>query len=248
MKDNARIFDHLMTGILGYSSYMAQGGDWGSWITCALGGPGYPNCKMINLNGAPVRPPMTAFLALPVFLLPASWRSWIFSMVYTDEERADFSATGRFLKHGMGYYIQLATRPMTVSYAMTDSPIAILAWIGEKYASEVSDPSIMPTLAHHILTTLSIYFFTRTLGTSGIPYRENMAIAGDKIVLVKPVGISRFPYDILLSPLSWLKSAYPTIFFVNRHKNGGHFAALEVPDLLGGDLREMVKSKRSLFD
>lgn len=248
MKDNARVFDRLMVGVLGYPSYMAQGGDWGSWVTCALGSPGYPNCKMVNLNLLPARPPATAFFSLLPFLLPVSWRTWMLSKVYTDQERADFSRTGRLLKHGMGYFAQQATRPTTVAYAMSDSPIAILAWIGEKYSGEFSDPSVVPHLTEDILTTLSIYFFTQTLGTAGLPYRESLSIMMDKITLSKPVGSSRFPYDVMLFPMSWLRSAYPSIFYYKRHENGGHFAALEVPDLLAGDLRQMVKLKRDLFD
>lgn len=246
MKDNARILDHLMTGVLGYPKYMAQGGDWGGFITCFLGGPQYPNCKMINLNNVPARPPITAFFTLPLFLLPAWLRSWVFSKIYTEHERKDLARIGDFIKNGTGYFLQQATRPLTSGYAMNDSPLAILSWIGEKY-QEYVDPNILPNLTNDVLTTLSIYFLTQTLATSGLPYRDSLSITSEKLVIVKPVGVSRFPCDVILPPMSWIKSACPSMFFCRQHDRGGHFPALEAPELLAEDLREMVQSQSSLL-
>lgn len=248
MSDNARILDHLMTGILGYPSYMAQGGDWGSIICTILGSTNFPACKLINLNMCSTPPPIKALLTLPLFLLPTSWRQYIYSWIYSEEELRDFSRTVGFMKNGMGYFVQQLTRPMSIGYALYDSPIGILAWIGEKYKEHI-DPELLPHLTQDILTTLSLYYLTHTIHTAALPYRENQALYGRNMVITKPFGLSTFPYDIFVSPVSWVRAVHgEKLVFMKRHEKGGHFAALEVPELLAGDLREMVKENRALFD
>lgn len=240
MRHNAKVFDHLMTGVLGYTAYMAQGGDWGSFITRILGSDDFPACKMINLNMLNGRPPLTALLTLPFFLLPTDWRKWLFSQVYSEEELNDFDRSFKFAKSGLGYFLQNHTKPMTIGYVLYDNPLGILAWIGEKYKEHV-DPDILPSLIQDVLTTVSLYFLSRTAHTSGVPYKENGRLFNERHPITKPYGVSRFPFDIFIEPVSWSRKDNPgDLVFVRRHKRGGHFAALEAPELLAGDLREMV--------
>ncbi|KAK7689023.1 hypothetical protein QCA50_007714 [Cerrena zonata] len=240
MGDNARIFDYLMTGVLGYPAYMAQGGDWGAFITSFLGSADFPACKMVNLNMLNGPPSTRALLTLPLLFLPTTWREWIYSKIYTEQELQDLSRSFAFLKSGLGYFLQNNTRPLTIGYVLYDNPVGILAWIGEKYKEHV-DPTILPDRLHDILVTVSLYYLSGTAHTSGLPYKENNHLFKEKRHITEPYGISRFPYDIFLNPLSWVTKNNPgEVVLVRRHDRGGHFAALEVPDLLVGDLREMV--------
>lgn len=240
MHDNARIFDHLMTGVLGYSAYMAQGGDWGSFVTRFLGTNAFPACKMVNFNMMNGRPPVSALLTLPFFLLPTAWRQWLYSKLFTEEELQDFARSVHFAKTGLGYFLQNNTRPLTIGYVLYDNPLGILAWIGEKYKEHV-DPTIFPDRVHDMLTTVSLYYLSGTAHTSGLPYKENAHLFGEKTLVTKPYGLSRFPFDIFIDPLPWIKAGNPgELIYAKRHDRGGHFAALEVPELLAGDLREMV--------
>lgn len=246
MQDNARILDHLMTGVLGYSSYMAQGGDWGSIMATVLGSTKFPACKLINLNMCGVSPPKTAFLTLPLFALPTSWRQWMMSFIYTEEEQRDFSRTVDVVKNILGYFVPQATRPLSIGYALYDSPMGLLVWIGERY-KDLVDPEILPCVREDILTTISIYFFTHTFHSAALPYYENAGLVKKNLVITKPLGLSRFPFDVNIPPISWVKALHPNVVFVQRHERGGHFPGLEVPELLVGDLREMIVKNGALF-
>ncbi|CAL1703443.1 unnamed protein product [Somion occarium] len=215
MGDNARIFDHLMTGVLGHSSYMAQGGDWGSFVTRILGSDAFPACKLINLNMLNGPPTIGALLTLPFFLLPTSWRQWLYRHIYSEEELRDLSRSVHFVKTGLGYLLENQTRPLTIGYALYDSPVGLLAWIGEKYKEHV-DPEIFPDRIHDMLAIISLYYLSGSFPTSNLPYKEN-AIFGQKHVITKPYGLSQFPYDIFINPLPWLKATSPNLVFVRRH-------------------------------
>lgn len=259
MTDNARVLNTLMTSILGYSSYMAQGGDWGSLVTTVLGTSQFPACRLINLNMSVSRPPPLAMLGLGLsLLLPTSFRLWLLSKIYSEDECHDFSRSWNFLKTGMGYYLQQLTRPFTIGYAIGDSPLGVLAWVGEKYYEHV-DPDIydQPATKEDILTTVTLYYLTGSFATSALPYKENASqLLEPPIVISKPYGLSRFPYDIFVVPVSWIRAAHRgwpwskesgECVFVRRHEHGGHFPGLEVPEELAQDLRAMAEKNRALF-
>ena len=259
MKDNARILNTLMTLVLRYSSYMAQGGDWGSLVATFLGTLDYPACKMVHLNGQISPPPPLSMLGLGLsLLLPNSLRMWLLRKVYSEHERDDFSRSWNFLKTGMGYHLQQQTRPFTIGYAINDSPLGILVWVGEKYR-ELIDPEIYvrPSIKKDILTTITLYYLTSSFATSAIPYKENASqFSEPPMIISKPYGLSRFPYDIFVMPVSWIRSAnrgWPwskegsECVFVRRHERGGHFPGLEVPEELANDLRAMAEQNRALF-
>ena len=259
MKDNARVLNTLMTAILGYSSYMAQGGDWGSFITTILGTSAFPACKIINLNMTVSRPPALSMFGLGLSLfLPTSLRMWLFSKIYSEDERRDFSRSWDFFKTGLGYYLQQQTRPFTIGYAIGDSPLGVLAWVGEKYYEHI-DPDIyaQPSIKEDILTTVMLYYLTGSFATSALPYKENVAqFSEPPLVISKPYGLSRFPYDIFVMPVGWIQAANRgcpwskeggKCVFVRRHEHGGHFPGLEVPEELAKDLRAMAEQNKALF-
>lgn len=247
MGDNARIFDHLMTGVLGYKSFMAQGGDWGGMVTGILGGEGFPACKLVGMNMSNSRPTLGALLTLPFFLLPTSWRQWLYSKIYSETELNDMHHSKEFMKNGMGYFHQQATRPLSIGYALYDSPVGILAWIGEKYI-ELMDPSIFPERIQEMLTTVSLYYLTGSIHTSALPYRENLVYFQQKLLITKPYGLFRFPYDVFMFPVAWTKATNPKMVFFRRHDKGGHFPALEVPDELVSDIRELFIQSGHVFN
>ena len=246
MADNARIFDHLMTGVLGYSSYMAAGGDWGALVTSYLGTPKYPACKVVQITAAHAKPTLGALLTLPFFLLPAGWRSWLYSKIYSETELYDFARVGQLLKTGLGYFLEHATRPLTIGYAMHDSPVGILAWIGEKYP-EFMDPAVARDATQFILTTVSLYFLTGCFASAGLAYRDNLKSFSERRQLHKPYGVIQFHHDVNNYPESWLRAQHPSLIFMRRHSEGGHFPGYEVPELLTGDLREIAASQKALF-
>ena len=246
MGDNARIFDHLMTGVLGYSSYMASAGDWGALVCLNLGSDKYPACKALELTGCPAQPTFGALLTAPFFLLPTSWRKWLYSKIYSGDELFDFARVGHFITTGTGYYIQQMTHPLTIGYAVNDSPLGILAWIGDKY-HDLVDPDIFPEATDFIITTVSIYFLTQTFATATLPYAENVKSYGERMVITKPYGFSRFPFDVLNFPVSWVRAQHPKLILTRSHQRGGHFPGFEVPDLLADDIRAVVSSQGVLF-
>lgn len=246
MEDNARIFDHLMTGVLGYSSYMVQGGDWGSLVSLHLGTDKFPACKLLEITAVPGNPTLGALLTLPFFLLPTSWRSWLYSKIYTAEDIADLSRSKSFITTGSGYFVQQLTRPFTIGYALNDSPLGILAWIGEKYR-DLLDPEVLPTATKFILTTVSLYYLTNSFATSTLPYHENTKTFSQKIRMTKPYVTARYPYDVTNFPKGWIKAQHPRMLYRRIHQRGGHFPGFETPDLLAADLWELVTSQRALF-
>ncbi|EKM57892.1 uncharacterized protein PHACADRAFT_139325 [Phanerochaete carnosa HHB-10118-sp] len=246
MADNARIFDHLMTGVLGYSSYMAEAGDWGALVCLNLGSDKYPACKALEFTSCPARPTFGALLTAPLFLLPTSWRKWVYSKIYSEDELFDLGRASHFMTNGSGYFIQQMTRPLTIGYAVNDSPVGILAWIGDKY-HDLVDPDIFPEAADFILTTVSLYFLTQSFMTAALPYAENTKSFGERKAISKPFGNSRFPFDVNNFPASWIRAQHPKLVFTRSHQQGGHFPGYEVPDLLAEDIRAVASGQRALF-
>ena len=246
MGDNARIFDHLMTGVLSYTSYMVQGGDWGSLVSIQLGTDQYPACKLLQITAVPGSPTLGALLTLPFFLLPTSWRNWLYSKIYAEEDINDFSRAKWYITNGSGYFIQQLTHPFTIGYALHDSPIGILAWVGEKY-KELMDPLSLSGARDFILTTVTLYYLTNSFVTSTLPYYENSKTFGQRIRMTKPYATSRFPFDVTNVPESWIKAQHPNMVLRQVHQRGGHFPGYETPDLLAEDLWELVSRQGALF-
>ncbi len=228
-RTTAALFDALMTGALGYERYLAQGGDWGSAVSGWLAYDA-PACVGAHLNMFGWRAPGVG--------------------PQTDEERAyAMRAAGLFEAEG-AYFRMHTTKPLTLSYALMDSPVGIAAWIIEKFHgwSDLRDGGFEAVYdKDQLLTNVMIYLVTGTFGTSTWMYRGLMEDASGAPVpegarIEKPMGLASFPIDII--PM-------PPRSFVERHMNvahwtdmptGGHFAALEKPAALVDDVRAYARA------
>ncbi|KAF8155227.1 putative hydrolases or acyltransferase [Mycena galopus ATCC 62051] len=223
LPDVAKIFNDVMLG-LGFDKYVAQGGDIGSFITRTLA-MNHDNCKAIHLNmliGAP--PPQN------------DDRS-----ILSQAERETLDRGEVFRQTGRAYAIEQGTRPNTLGFALSSNPLALLAWIGEKLLEwSDKDPSI-----DEILTDVSIYWFTNSISTSFYFYREAFTPGAVSYKYnEKPFGYTWFPRETSSVPESWVKP-HGNLVFYRQAKSGGHFAALEVPDVLLKDVEDFVEQIRS---
>jgi pimeloyl-ACP methyl ester carboxylesterase len=230
----ADVFDELMTGILGYPRYVSQGGDWGGIISSHLGYRHPDHVAGIHLNMAGARPDVSA-TAPPL----------------TEEERAYLAGLGRWSRQE-GAYAQLhATRPQTLAHALNDSPAGLAGWIVEKFRAWSDcggDPERRFT-KDELLTNVMIYWVTGSIASSIRLYREAprgtilQLGPGEKVDV--PTGYARFAVEIVRPPRSWVERIYHLTHW-SDFERGGHFAALEEPDLLVSDIRQFCRALRSI--
>ncbi|KAI8614499.1 epoxide hydrolase domain-containing protein [Chytriomyces sp. MP71] len=222
----AGLFVDLMRG-LGYNQFFAQGGDWGSMITRGMAIYHPKNCVAIHLNLAMADLP-TAWSYLPQRILFKANPSFILS----DQEMKGLQASHMFWTYGTGYYKQQGTKPYTLGVGLNDSPMGLLAWIGEKFnwAEAGVDPDIL-------LGFVSLFWFTQSITSSFRLYKDNYDAFkyATKEYVATPTGVAIFK-DISQPPEAWLKYVY-NLKHYRRMPRGGHFAALEEPILLLDDLR-----------
>ncbi|SPO22145.1 related to Epoxide hydrolase 1 [Ustilago trichophora] len=256
--DTGRVFDTLMTSVLGFKSYMAQGGDWGSIVTRFIANS--PNCKIAHINFAPPTPPLWSLPALALEqsgykgIAPKSLRL----LGYHPQEVVGIERTLSYLEKGNAYTRIQGTQPSTLGYGLYDNPVGILSWIMEKYyawsdprcpAFNDSNTDASPhsfVTDQDILTTVMIYYLTNSIHTSFLPYRESMHFFNKPDWKVweankeTPFGYSNFPYEALAGPKSWLSKYRLNWQFYKMHDYGGHFAALDNPDALVEDMQEFA--------
>tara|TARA_B100000315_G_scaffold59144_1_gene53642 strand:- start:1378 stop:2061 length:684 start_codon:yes stop_codon:yes gene_type:complete len=226
----ARYFDLLMTDTLGYSNYLAQGGDWGGAISSWLGFE-HPACQAIHINILTMRHPDG-----PKGKVEKEWAK-NFEIEQIMEN---------------GYRTQQATKPQTLSYAMMDSPVGVAAWIIEKFNSwsdTVGDDIESVHSKDSLLTNIMIYLITKTFNTASWIYYGRTEEGGrilspeGKRVEV-PTAAALFPAELL----SWPPRSYAERIYNIKQwtemPQGGHFAALEQPDLLIEDIRTFARSIR----
>jgi pimeloyl-ACP methyl ester carboxylesterase len=219
---------------LGYTRYVAQGGDVGAAVTDAMGRLGPPGLVGIHTNLL-----VTVLAGAP---LPEE----------TDEERAARAAIGAFRETGYGYFLEQATRPQTIGYALLDSPVALAAWMLDhdtdtyykiSHAFVDGEPSGNLT-RDNILDNITLYWLTGTGASAARSYWER-ATSGEAPPPVKiPVGFTTFPGEIWQSPRSWVEASYPNVVYFNKAEAGGHFAAWEEPELFSSELRAAFRSLR----
>jgi pimeloyl-ACP methyl ester carboxylesterase len=206
---------------LGYSKWVAQGGDWGAGVTTVLG-----HMKPVGLAGIHLNWPFVFPEKVPTEGLSS------------DEQRA-VAAVSAFLSKEYGYFLEQSTRPQTIGYALTDSPVGQAAWIYEKLlAWSDNDGDVESVISRdEILDDISLYWFTETAASSARIYWENFpsSFAGGRIDL--PVGVSIFPKEIFRAPRTWAEQSYPHLIYWNELPKGGHFAAFEQPELFVAELR-----------
>lgn len=214
---------------LGYSRYVVQGGDLGAILSLTLAAVAPKNVCAAHVSMLAAPPPDGP-------LDPSS---------LTAGELAALQRLSRFMTDEIGYMKQQATRPQTLAYAFTDSPVGQLAWIVEKFAAW-SDSEKVPEEAisrDRLLTNVSVYWFTRTAGSSAHLYYELadiLPISPSPMVappLPTPLGVAVYPRDPS-RPIrrEWAEPSYPNIVQWTEHPSGGHFAALEQPRLFAADL------------
>ena len=226
---------------LGYSRYVAQGGDVGASITDAMG------------RQAPV-----GLVGIHTNLLVTGLAGGDHPST-TEEEKAALAALATFRASGFGYFLEQATRPQTIGYALLDSPVALAAWMLDhdtdsyykiSHAFVDGEPSGNLT-RDHIVDNITLYWLTGTGASAARSYWESgraqaAALAAGKAPpeVSLPVGFTAFPDEIFVAPRSWVEQGYPTLTYYNEADRGGHFAAWEEPDLFAAEMRAAFRPLR----
>jgi len=234
---------HELMRRLGYTRYVAQGGDVGSQVTDAMGRLSLDGLVGIHTNLlTPALGDADALCASPP----------------TDGERAALDQLDAFHATGTGYFVEQATRPETIGYALLDSPAALAAWIMDhdtdsyqKIARAFVDGEPSGGLTReHIVDNITLYWLTGTGAAAARSYweeaQETVRAVGQAVPPVSiPVGFTTFPGEIWRTPRSWVDRAYPNVdIYFNEVDRGGHFAAWEEPQLFAEELRAAFRSLR----
>jgi pimeloyl-ACP methyl ester carboxylesterase len=224
---------------LGYTRYVAQGGDVGASVTDAMGRRAPEGLAGIHMN-----------LLVTALGGPQPTES--------EAERAAADALATFRQSGFGYFLEQATRPQTIGYALLDSPVALAAWMLDhdtdayyKISRAFVDGQPSGDLTRdHILDNITVYWLTGTGASAARSYWESgraQAIAAGQTPaeVSLPVGFTTFPGEIFRAPRSWVEKSYPNLTYFNEVDRGGHFAAWEEPELFATEIRAAFKSLRS---
>ena len=237
----ARAWAELMHR-LGYTRYVAQGGDVGALVTDTMGRQAVEGLVGYHLNL------LTAVLAVGDQLPKES-----------EQERAAAEAVATFRESGFGYFLEMATRPQTIGYALLDSPVALAAWLLDhdtdsyyKIARAFVDREPVGNLTRdNIVDNITLYWLTGTAASAARSYWEDgralaaaLASGQPPPAVTVPVGFTTFPGEIWASPRSWVEAVYPDLAYFNEVDRGGHFAAWEEPELFSTEVRAAFSSLR----
>jgi epoxide hydrolase len=219
----------LLMQRLGYQHYVAQGGDWGAFVTTAMAQQRARGLAAIHLNFPQVIPD-----PIPAQRTPA-------------EQRA-VDAMERLQRDGFGYFAVQSTRPQTIGYALADSPVGQAAWLYDIFRA-VTDNKGDPEDAlsrDEMLDEITLYWLTNSAASSARLYFEQRALGprNNAGTVELPVGCSIFPREVYQAPRSWAERMYPNLFYWNEVDRGGHFAAFEQPGLFVHELRNCFRSFR----
>jgi pimeloyl-ACP methyl ester carboxylesterase len=214
---------------LGYSHYIAQGGDWGAGVSSWMAKQRPPGLAAIHLNLPILFPPPPP---------PPSG--------YTAEEQAALAQLGKYASDRFGYAAIQGTRPQTLGYGLADSPVGQAMWIYEKFqawSDNKGDPAEAISV-DHMLDDITLYWLTDTAASSARLYYESFAKDFVRMPLELPVAVSIFKGDIFAPPKVWGEETYSKLFYWNEVPKGGHFAALEQPELFVAELRRSFAQVR----
>ncbi|KAF7968873.1 hypothetical protein HWV62_29144 [Athelia sp. TMB] len=233
--DVARIFNKLMLGLGFGGGYVAQGGDFGSKVARILGVT-YGSCKAILFFRLLPRspPPERRTVNFSTFLLPYAGLTPVEEL--TPAEQRGIARATDFQTRGRGYAMEHGTKPATLGIALSSNPIALLAWIGEKLLAWTDDEPSLDTILAHV----TLYWVTECIASSFYPYRQASAQHYDPEWRInKPFGYSCFAKEVYPMPRSWVATSGDLVFY-KAHEKGGHFAALEQPEVLWADVEEFM--------
>jgi pimeloyl-ACP methyl ester carboxylesterase len=224
---------------LGYTRYVAQGGDVGAAITDAMGRLAPEGLIGVHTN-----------LFVPALggTMPTD----------TEQERAAAEQIAVFRATGFGYFLEMATRPQTIGYALLDSPLALAAWMLDhdtdsyyKISRAFVDGQPSGNLTRdHILDNVTLYWLTGTGASAARSYWESGQATAKSAgqappPMNLPFGFTTFPGEIWKTPRSWVEKAYPNVIYFNEVDEGGHFAAWEEPELFSAEIQAAFKSLRN---
>lgn len=234
LSEIAALFDKLMVTVLGYTSYIAEGGDLGAGVVRCLAS-NHPACLAVHSNSS------MAFSAPSPLKYPLSFLRLITSW-YTPDEKTRFGRmVSWFTDHGAYAKIQ-GEKPQTVSYALMDSPVGLLAWIYDKTARMVDPTFVWPF--ETVVTWTMMYLLAGNAGHARI--YKTMSVKGDNLKLVgpeKPFGFSLFAYDVGYAPRWWAQGAVAeNIVMWREYENGGHFPTEECADVFAKDVQEFASA------
>jgi pimeloyl-ACP methyl ester carboxylesterase len=225
---------------LGYPRYVAQGGDVGATLTDVMGRQAPEGLLGIHLN-------------VLVTVLGGQFPT------DTEEERAAAAALAMFQASGSAYFLEMATRPQTIGYALLDSPVALAAWMCDhdtdsyyKISRAFVDGQPAGNLTRdHILDDITLYWLTGTGASAARCYWEDWGVDGFKAragqappAVAVPVGFTTFPGEVWPVPRSWVQVAYPSLTYFNWVDRGGHFAAWEEPELFATEVQAAFRPLR----
>lgn len=226
-----------LMGRLGYTRYVAQGGDWGSVVCDRMARQALPGLIGIHVNMPATVPPelMRAILAgdpAPAGL-PAT-------------EKTAFEALSVFFGRNGAYGSMMSTRPQTVGYGLTDSPAGLAAWMYDKFAQWTYSGGVpeRSLTRDEMLDDISLYWLTNSAISSAQLYWENNANNFVAVDVAIPTAITVFPGEIYRAPRSWAERSYHQLIYFNEVDKGGHFAAWEEPALFSAELRAAFRSLR----
>ena len=227
-----------LMGRLGYSQYVAQGGDVGAEVTDAMGRQAPEGLLGIHLN-----------LLVTALGGPQPNES--------EQERAAAAAVATFTTDGFGYFLEQSTRPQTIGYSLLDSPVGLAAWLLDhdtdsyyKISRAFIDGKPVGNLTRDtIVDNITLYWLTATGASAARSYweggRARAAAAGQAPPAVSvPVAFTTFPGEIWAAPRSWVEQSYPSLTYFNQVDRGGHFAAWEEPELFSAEVRAAFSSLR----
>ena len=227
---------------LGYTRYVAQGGDVGALVTDLMGRQAVKGLVGYHLSL------LTAVLAIGDHLPKES-----------EQERAAADAFATFREDGFGYFLEMATRPQTIGYSLLDSPVGLAAWMLDhdtdsyyKISRAFVDGDPVGNLTRdNILDNITLYWLTGTAASAARSYWEDaralaaaLASGQPPPAVTVPVAFTTFPDEIWASPRSWVEAVYPDLAYFNEVDKGGHFAAWEEPQLFTTEVRAAFSSLR----
>jgi epoxide hydrolase len=214
---------------LGYSHYVAQGGDWGAGVTSWMAKQRVSGLAAIHLN-------------LPILFPPPPPPPG----GYTAAEQPALAQLGKYGSDGSAYGVIQGTRPQTLGYGLADSPVGQAMWIYEKFqawSDNKGDPAEAISV-DHMLDDISLYWLTDTAASSARLYFESWGKDFGRMPIDLPVAVSIFKGDFFTPPKVWGDETYSKLFYWNEVPKGGHFAAFEQPDLFVAELRKSFAQMR----